>query len=242
MLDEYGGTAGLITLEDLLEEIVGEIKNPFDDVVPEIQRINQDTLMVDGLTLIEDVNEFTGTKFHDDNYDTIAGFFLGHLDHIPTIGEEIILSKRNPTSGNRDGWAEDCQNPDYGSVILMVPGPGTKPLYARLAVNVPHVQGIFDYHLPQAIQADFKLGQLVEVPFGRQSVQGIIIDFPERACGHKNQGHSENPRPHARSNFRADRIGSLYLQGNSFPVGGHTAGHGTGRTERPGGHPLPLNR
>ena len=62
----------------------------------------------------------------------------------------------------------------------MVPGPGTKPLYARLAVNVPHVQGIFDYHLPQETQTDFRLGQLVEVPFGRQSVQGIIIDFPER--------------------------------------------------------------
>ena len=53
-------------------------------------------------------------------------------------------------------------------------------LYARLAVNVPHVQGIFDYHLPVETQADFKLGHLVEVPFGRQSVQGIIIEFPER--------------------------------------------------------------
>ncbi len=62
----------------------------------------------------------------------------------------------------------------------MVPAPGIKSHIARLAVNVPHVQGIFDYHLPQETQSNFELGQLVEVPFGRQSVQGIIIDFPER--------------------------------------------------------------
>jgi len=54
------------------------------------------------------------------------------------------------------------------------------PLFARIAVNVPHVQGIFDYHLPDEIRDDFKLGQLVEVPFGKQSVQGIILAFPEK--------------------------------------------------------------
>ena len=56
----------------------------------------------------------------------------------------------------------------------------TTLLYARIAVNVPHVQGIFDYHLPEETQDNFKLGQLVEVPFGRQSVQGVIIEFPEK--------------------------------------------------------------
>ena len=53
------------------------------------------------------------------------------------------------------------------------------PKYVRIAVNVPHVQGVFDYHLPENISAEITLGQLVTVPFGKQKVQGIIIDFPE---------------------------------------------------------------
>jgi CBS domain containing-hemolysin-like protein len=91
VLDEYGGTAGLITLEDALEEIVGEISDPFDEDTPEIQRINQDTVMVDGLASIEDVNQILGTNFNNPSYDTIAGFLLGYLDHIPVQGETIIL-------------------------------------------------------------------------------------------------------------------------------------------------------
>jgi len=91
VLDEYGGTAGLITLDDALEEIVGEISDPFDDEIPEIQRINQSTVLIDGLTSIEEVNESLGTDFSDPNYDTIAGFVLGYLDHIPVQGETIIL-------------------------------------------------------------------------------------------------------------------------------------------------------
>ena len=92
VLDEYGGTAGLITLDDALEEIVGEISDPFDDELPVIQRINQTTVLVNGLTAIEEVNETLGTDFFDPNYDTIAGFVLGYLDHIPVQGETITLA------------------------------------------------------------------------------------------------------------------------------------------------------
>jgi len=62
----------------------------------------------------------------------------------------------------------------------MVSTPGSDLHYVRLAVNVPHIQDIFDYHLPEETRADFELGQLVEVPFGSRTVQGVIIDFPEK--------------------------------------------------------------
>jgi CBS domain containing-hemolysin-like protein len=91
VLDEYGGTAGLVTLEDLLEEIVGEIYDPFDTKVSEILRIDPETVVVDGLAIIDDVNEALGTSFEDNSYDTIAGFLLGHLDHVPAVGEKIDL-------------------------------------------------------------------------------------------------------------------------------------------------------
>ncbi len=83
VLDEYGGTAGLVTLEDLLEEIVGEVSDPFDKVKPEIQTMPDGTFLVDGLTLIEEVNDQLGLHLEDPHYDTIAGYMLGRLGHIP---------------------------------------------------------------------------------------------------------------------------------------------------------------
>ena len=85
VLDEFGGTAGLVTLEDLLEEIVGEVSDPFDVDAPEIQTLPDGTVMIDGLTLIEDVNERLGLNLQDPNYDTIAGYALGKLGRIPKV-------------------------------------------------------------------------------------------------------------------------------------------------------------
>ncbi len=89
VLDEFGGTAGLVTLEDLLEQIVGEVSDQFDATSPEIQNQPDGSYLIDGLTLIEAVNQQLNLHLSDPHYDTIAGYFLGKLGHIPKIGDDI---------------------------------------------------------------------------------------------------------------------------------------------------------
>jgi CBS domain containing-hemolysin-like protein len=89
VLDEYGGTAGLVTLEDLLEEIFGEVSDPFDHVSPEFQTQPDGSIWIDGMTLIEDVNAHLGLDLEDPNYYTIAGYMLGKLGRIPKVKESI---------------------------------------------------------------------------------------------------------------------------------------------------------
>jgi CBS domain containing-hemolysin-like protein len=89
VLDEYGGTAGLVTLEDLLEEIVGEVSDPFDPTTPDFQKLSDGSVIIDGMTLIEEVNQQLGLELQDSNYDTIAGYVLGGLGHIPRVGDSI---------------------------------------------------------------------------------------------------------------------------------------------------------
>jgi CBS domain containing-hemolysin-like protein len=89
VMDEYGGTAGLVTLEDLLEEIVGEVRDPFENEAPDIQTLPDGTIMIDGLMLIEDVNHALGLNLIDPHYDTIAGYVMGKLGRIPKTGDTI---------------------------------------------------------------------------------------------------------------------------------------------------------
>jgi CBS domain containing-hemolysin-like protein len=88
VLDEYGGTAGVVTLEDLLEEIVGEVSDPFD-TEPEIQALPDGSSSIDGLTLIDEVNEHFKIRLSDPHYDTIAGYMLGRLGRIAQIGDMV---------------------------------------------------------------------------------------------------------------------------------------------------------
>ena len=77
LIDEYGGTSGLVTAEDIIEEIVGEIRDEFDeDEVPEIRKLNEEHFILDAKLLIEDVNYLLGTNISNDEIDTIGGWFL----------------------------------------------------------------------------------------------------------------------------------------------------------------------
>lgn len=90
VLDEYGATAGLITLEDLLEEIVGEIRDEYDeDEVDPIQKIGEDEYLIEGSTRLEEVNEAVGLSLASDDYDSIAGHIINLLEHLPKVGESI---------------------------------------------------------------------------------------------------------------------------------------------------------
>ena len=91
VLDEYGVTAGLITLEDLLEEIVGEIRDEYDeDEVDDITPINDREFYVLGSANLDDVSDALGHIFESDDYDTIGGYCLGQLGHLPEKNEIII--------------------------------------------------------------------------------------------------------------------------------------------------------
>jgi len=90
LLDEYGGTAGLVTLEDLLEEIVGDVQDMFDHEDPDIQRLPDGSVLLSGLMQIEEVNEEFGLKLQDPHYDTIAGYVLGRLRRLAQVGDQVV--------------------------------------------------------------------------------------------------------------------------------------------------------
>ena len=88
VLDEYGGTAGVVTLEDLIEEIVGVVGEPFDTET-EIEPLPDGSSLVDGLTIIEEINEHFSLDLDDPYYDTIAGFILGRLGRLAQVGDSV---------------------------------------------------------------------------------------------------------------------------------------------------------
>ena len=91
VVDEYGGTAGICTLEDLLEEIVGEIEDEFDVSEEQIVQIDDETYHIDGMFSLDDFNARFGTDLPDDDYHTLAGFVFGQLGRAPQPGDDVTF-------------------------------------------------------------------------------------------------------------------------------------------------------
>ncbi|MCL4120606.1 UNVERIFIED_CONTAM: hypothetical protein GTU68_025223 [Idotea baltica] len=92
VVDEYGAISGLITIEDILEEIVGDIEDEFDTIDENISKIADDKFLVDATTAIEDFNEYFNTSINDENdFDTIAGMIIQTLEYLPAKGDSIVV-------------------------------------------------------------------------------------------------------------------------------------------------------
>ena len=105
VVDEYGATAGIVTLEDLLEEIVGDIEDEFDLPNELVERLSETTVRIDGSFTIDDFNEEFGTGLDTEDFHTVAGFVFGHLGRAAEVGDEVaedqVRFRVLETSGSR---------------------------------------------------------------------------------------------------------------------------------------------
>lgn len=104
VLDEYGATAGLITLEDMLEEIVGEIRDEYDEDEEDfIRRLGPSEYVVEASMHLDDLNDLLGLSLESEDYDSIGGFMIGLLDHLPEQGEEVTFQNLRLVADQVDG-------------------------------------------------------------------------------------------------------------------------------------------
>lgn len=89
ILDEYGGTSGLVTIEDMVEEIVGDISDEYDEQEEDIKVVKEDEFIVGGGTHLDDVNEMIGSRLESEDFDTIGGYVIGVLGNLPFGGEVV---------------------------------------------------------------------------------------------------------------------------------------------------------
>lgn len=89
VIDEYGGTAGLITIEDLLEEIVGNIFDEYDDVVLDYEKIDDNTYIVSGMLDLGEINDIMHVNMPEEEFDTVSGLVLSHSGKMPEVGDEV---------------------------------------------------------------------------------------------------------------------------------------------------------
>lgn len=131
VLNEYGSTVGMITLEDLLEELVGEIRDEYDEDEKElIQQIDEHTYLIEGSMSLSDINDAIGTELDSDDYDSIGGIIIGQLDRLPE--DEEAVSLEDGTSLQVKGIEQNR----ISQVLLTLPEPEAEETEANDAESV----------------------------------------------------------------------------------------------------------
>ena len=116
VLDEYGGTAGLITMEDILEELVGNIFDEYDDEEKDFEKIDDNTFMISGSVTIYDLRKILNVEIPDGEYDTLSGYLIELLGRIPSDDEKPIIETEKVTykieeyEEKRILWVKACKN------------------------------------------------------------------------------------------------------------------------------------
>ncbi|MGN0383005.1 MAG: HlyC/CorC family transporter [Eubacterium sp.] len=94
VLDEYGVAVGLVTMEDILEEIVGEIRDEYDAAEENlIKRVSENEYTAEAQMKLDDINDFIGTSFDSEDYDSLGGLIMGELDRLPKVGDSVEINK-----------------------------------------------------------------------------------------------------------------------------------------------------
>jgi putative hemolysin len=130
VVDEYGGTAGIVTLEDLVEELIGDIQDEYDEEGDTSRRLRTGEIEVDGLMNLDDFAEQTGLELPDGPYETVAGYLLSALGHLPQAGESAELDGSRLTVTELDGRR-------IARVKVTGSGPGpAQPTWTETATQV----------------------------------------------------------------------------------------------------------
>lgn len=95
LIDEYGGFAGIVTMEDLVEEVMGEIEDEYDPILFKVKKIDDTTYIIDGMTTIDELNNKLDLNLFSDNYDTISGYLIDHLGSIPLENDDRTIEIDN---------------------------------------------------------------------------------------------------------------------------------------------------
>ena len=116
VLDEYGGTAGLVTLEDLIEELIGEIVDEYDVEDPQIERLPNGDVRVAASMLIDELNELLIVEWPSEDWDSIGGLLFNKLGHVPHEGETLVFEghqlRAERVKGRRIGRVRITHIPD----------------------------------------------------------------------------------------------------------------------------------